>query len=74
MVESVEVKRAPWGAEVKTQRDIDLAYDTGADFVDFSGRAVNRQDAKNLGLRLLVRYGKNYTKVYVPKNNYKDVK
>ena len=73
MTETVEVRAAAWHTAPKTQKDIDRMYEEGADFRDaFTGRYLNRVEAKKFGLRVLVRYA-NDSKVHIPKANLKDV-
>lgn len=48
-----------YGRDYKNQREVKTAWAEGKDFRDTAtGSAVNKQDADNLGLSVIVRYAK----------------
>jgi hypothetical protein len=65
MTEWIEVHEASFvrSEPYKNKAEIQADYDADRDFREFSGRYVNRQDARKYGLVLMVRYGKGYSKV-----------
>lgn len=66
MAEYIEV-RAAYGREYKRQADIQADYNAGMDFqMALTGQYVNKQDAEEQNLKLMVRYNRDVL-VYVVK-------
>lgn len=59
-----------YGRDYKNQKDLQADWDAGKDFVamSFMGPAgyINKQDAMNAGLKVIIRYA-SQMKVYSPK-------
>lgn len=56
-----------YGRDYKNQKEVQFDWDGGKDFQDpFSGSFVNKQDAEQNGLKVIIRYAKQM-KVYSPK-------
>lgn len=66
----IEVEGA-YGREYKNQKEIRADWNANKDFqgLGLDTRYVNKSDAKDLGLNVIVRYGKNLEKVCGVKNN-----
>lgn len=66
----IEVEGA-YGREYKNQKEIRADWNANKDFrgLGLDTRVLNKSDAKDLGLNVIVRYGKNLEKVCGVKND-----